>query len=142
MRTSYLTCLAIVATSLAATATSAVPARAAVNETTRLVVDEAVAPLSVLKLGTVILVRESVAPNTAEFTRMAGSRIKRRPRRVNRRSVSKHHRPRSPSSLSASTSGTNAPAPLDCSIESHPDCPRPTPPSSNQIMIFRSIGDD
>ena len=58
MRTSYLTCFAIVATSLAVTATSVVPAHATVNET-------------------------------------------------------------------STNIGTSAPAPLDCSIESHPDCPRP-----------------
>ena len=73
---------ALVAASLADAATNIAPANAMVNDTTRLVVDEAVEPISELKLTTVKLVRESVEPNTAAFTRMAGSRTAKRRRRA------------------------------------------------------------
>jgi len=84
-------CAALVAASLAVTATHATPARARVNDTTRLVVDEAVVPIGELKLSTVKLVRERVEPNPAEFTRMAGRRTTKRhlrtsaPRRANKK---------------------------------------------------------
>ncbi len=81
MRTSYLTCLAIVAASLTVASTSAVPARATVNDTLRPVVDEAMESISVMKFGSVIVVGESVKPDAAEFTRMAGSHIKLRANR-------------------------------------------------------------
>ena len=86
MRTSCRTCLAFVAASLAVTAINAVPARANVNNTTRLVMDEAAAPVSELKLSTVSLRREVVEPNTETFTRTAARRKRTARRRTFRTS--------------------------------------------------------
>ncbi len=127
-------CAALVAASLAVAATNIAPANAMVNDTTRPVVDEAVEPISELKLSTVKLVRERVEPNTAEFTRMAGRRtakMRRRvtaPRRVNRNiqrrprfSTYKSRRRRKPTTPRTLGSG-QGPVPCDCSNCSAEHC--------------------
>jgi hypothetical protein len=107
-----------VAVILVGAAMLAVPASAVVNDTTRPATNEAVGLISELKLGNVILVRESVEPNTAEFMRTADSHT------VKKVTIGAKKK-RRPGTQSLATTGnsTQAPAPLDCSIESHPDCP-------------------
>ena len=106
---------------LAASAMLVAAASAGVNDTTRPAASEAVGLISDLKLSNVKWVHESVEPNTAEFLRTAASHNSKKllrtttPRRINKIGSMK----------TETIGGAQAPAPLDCSIESHPDCPPP-----------------
>ena len=86
------------------------------------------APKDGLSLGAGDLLQEAAGPSAHRYTQIAqGRTTTRRVRPANPRRNLRKHRKRQPSSISPSgTSGVNAPAPLDCSIESHPDCPRST----------------
>ena len=124
MRSSYLNRLAIVTVGLAIAAANTVPANASINDTAVPAANEIVAPSSELTFGTIELVGERVAPEKVAFTRTAQSRAnKRRFRTTQPRRTFTKGRVRKPGSVSSGANpGTNAPAPLDCSIESHPDC--------------------
>ena len=128
MKTATFASLAIVATGLIVNVASPAEASYEIGHTTGVAVDEAAAPMTGLKLSADILLQESVEPNTAEFTRTAANYTRKRRLRIKSPTrVKRHRKPRKPSSMTTgNNTQTHAEAPLDCSIESHPDCPRPS----------------
>lgn len=123
MKAATFTSLAIVTTGLIVNVASPAEAAYEIGHTT----DVAAAPATDLKLSTDMPVHLRVEPNTAEFTRTAANYTKKRRLRIKSPTRSKKHRkPRKPSSMTTgNNTRTHAEAPLDCSIESHPDCPPP-----------------
>ena len=92
MRTDYITCVSVVvaAAGFIVAAANCAPANARSSQPTHRVLDETVAPAGGLKLRAVNLVRETVTPNEAEFTRTAGTRNPTR-RHVNTKRRSRKH---------------------------------------------------
>ena len=78
-------------------------------------------------------------PSTGRFTlnrRTYDGYLHQKSHDVARSTTNRRHK--APSAVTTGRNNqTHTEAPLDCSIESHPDCPRPS--GGNQVMIFRSI---
>ena len=124
--------LAIVTVGLIVNIASPAQAAYVVGQATDVAPAEAAAPAADLNLNlsTGALVHSSAEPGAAEPMRMAGNYTRKRRLRIKSPTrIKKHRRLRKPSSMAAdNTTRTHAEAPLDCSIESHPDCPsKPKP---------------
>ncbi len=148
MKAAAFTSLAIITTGLIVNVASPAEAAYEIGHTTDVAADEASAPTTDVKLSTDVRVHLSVEPNTAEFTRTAANYTRKRRLRIKSPTrANKHRKQRKPLSMTTgNNSRTHIEAPLDCSIESHPDCPsRPKPkpvgPSGNhnkwiEILTF------
>lgn len=129
MKAATITSLVVVATGLIGNVAGPAAAAYEISQTTDLAVNEPATLPAELKLSTVALVSSRAETNAAELTTTAANYTRKRRLRIKSPArVKKHHRPRTPSSMTTGTNnGTHAEAPLDCSIESHPDCPPPKP---------------
>ena len=136
MKTAATASLAIVTVGLIVNIASPAQAAYEIGQAADVAPSEAAVPAADLKLSTDVLVHPSIESGAAEPMRMAGNYTrKRRLRLKSPTRIKKHRRLRKPSSMTAdNNTRTHAEAPLDCSIESHPDCPskpKPKPGGSN-----------